>query len=379
MKTKFLLINVIALLAAIAVFGSSFIYAASNIEQVTISSSDQTSTDDNFLQQDVGIGDLLFASSNTSSENSSELSSEESSELVSSTPSSKVSSTPASKPKPPSSQLPSSESSSIPSSEPSSEESSESEVVSPPTVDNELLMILSGAVQREIVGTNTVPAAKYYEAYKAQAVACHSYMEYYKRQTGSYPTMSYSTPHQKTIELVASVLNEVMYYNGSVINASFHAASGGQTQSASYVWSGNIPYLKGVTSAYDDYNSTCSISTSELRDKLSAFGISVDGDPSTWFQLNGATYTDGGFVNTIPVGNSVITGRKLRENVIGSARLKSCKILNISVSGDNIIFTTKGYGHGAGMSQLGAMGYAANEGWGYRQILTHYYTGITIA
>src|SRR6266581_4902087 len=36
-----------------------------------------------------------------------------------------------------------------------------------------------------------------------------------------------------------------------------------------------------------------------------------------------------------------------------------------------------GYGHGAGMSQYGAYGYATH-GFGYKDILTHYYTGTTI-
>lgn len=37
----------------------------------------------------------------------------------------------------------------------------------------------------------------------------------------------------------------------------------------------------------------------------------------------------------------------------------------------------RGWGHGIGMSQWGAYGYATH-GWSYRQILTHYYTGISL-
>jgi SpoIID/LytB domain protein len=37
-----------------------------------------------------------------------------------------------------------------------------------------------------------------------------------------------------------------------------------------------------------------------------------------------------------------------------------------------------GYGHGRGMGQWGAYGYAAEYGWGYRQILAHYYGGTTL-
>lgn len=242
--------------------------------------------------------------------------------------------------------------------------------------DEDLIYIIAGAVQCEIVGTGTTPIPQYYEAYKAQAVACRSYMENYKKTYGRYPSMSFKTPHQKTIELVRSVYREVMYYGASPINAVYHAASGGHTQSSQYVWGGSLAYLAAVESAYDELPSTFSISAEEARQKLAASGISVSGEPETWFDLSGATYTDGGFVYTIPVCGVKVKARTLREQVFGSNSLKSTKITAITVSGNTITFSTLGYGHGVGMSQRGALGYSA-AGWGYRQILTHYYKGIT--
>ncbi|MDI9514344.1 MAG: amidase enhancer, partial [Bacillota bacterium] len=41
------------------------------------------------------------------------------------------------------------------------------------------------------------------------------------------------------------------------------------------------------------------------------------------------------------------------------------------------VFTGKGWGHGVGMSQEGAKGFA-RQGYTYDQILKHYFTGITI-
>ena len=41
-------------------------------------------------------------------------------------------------------------------------------------------------------------------------------------------------------------------------------------------------------------------------------------------------------------------------------------------------FTTYGYGHGVGMSQVGANLYATYGGYTFDQILHHYYTGVTI-
>jgi len=45
---------------------------------------------------------------------------------------------------------------------------------------------------------------------------------------------------------------------------------------------------------------------------------------------------------------------------------------------DNIVtITTKGYGHGVGMSQYGALG-MAKEGYTYDKILKYYYQGTEI-
>lgn len=45
-----------------------------------------------------------------------------------------------------------------------------------------------------------------------------------------------------------------------------------------------------------------------------------------------------------------------------------------AVTATTFFVSGRGWGHGVGMSQYGALGYA-NEGWTYDQILTHYYTG----
>ncbi len=37
-----------------------------------------------------------------------------------------------------------------------------------------------------------------------------------------------------------------------------------------------------------------------------------------------------------------------------------------------------GFGHGRGMGQWGAFGYASEYGWGYKQILSHYYGGTAL-
>src|SRR5436853_1458700 len=43
-----------------------------------------------------------------------------------------------------------------------------------------------------------------------------------------------------------------------------------------------------------------------------------------------------------------------------------------------LVITGKGWGHGVGMSQWGAYGYA-RHGWSWQRILAHYYPGTTLA
>ena len=50
---------------------------------------------------------------------------------------------------------------------------------------------------------------------------------------------------------------------------------------------------------------------------------------------------------------------------------------NLTQVGTNVVIDTKGYGHGVGMSQYGALG-MAKEGYNYMQILEYYYTDAEI-
>ena len=72
------------------------------------------------------------------------------------------------------------------------------------------------------------------------------------------------------------------------------------------------------------------------------------------------------------IGGVTLTGRTVRK-IYG---LKSANF-DITVGGGEIVFTTRGYGHGVGMSQYGAGTMAAN-GDSYEDIIKHYYSGVEI-
>ena len=77
-------------------------------------------------------------------------------------------------------------------------------------------------------------------------------------------------------------------------------------------------------------------------------------------------------IETISINKTAYTGIDIRKKF----NLRSTDF-NITIENNDIIFTTKGYGHGVGMSQYGANA-MAKEGSTYEDILKYYYQGITI-
>ena len=51
---------------------------------------------------------------------------------------------------------------------------------------------------------------------------------------------------------------------------------------------------------------------------------------------------------------------------------------DITNNGDKVLITTRGYGHGVGMSQYGANG-MAKDGYNYEEILQYYYKNVKIS
>lgn len=238
------------------------------------------------------------------------------------------------------------------------------------------------------VVANEMNNAMTLEAIKAQVVATHTYIKYYN-DNGSIPSVGYkSTIPSKVNQAVEEVYNIVMTYNGKAIYSPYHACSAGSTQSSKEVWGGARAYLVAVESKYDyladtaqskkvyKVNKTISEAKvkAEIQDHL---GVTPSGDPSTWFQFhdkNNNAYTSGNYVNKITIAGKTTTGKNVRS-IFG---LRSA-CFDVKYSNGNFVFTTKGYGHGVGMSQWGAHFYAIKQGWNFEKIVCHYYKGVTLA
>lgn len=185
------------------------------------------------------------------------------------------------------------------------------------------------------------------------------------------------TNWNKIKEAVYSTSGEVIEYNGEVIDAFFHANSGGKTEIPANVWGGtNYPYLQSVETSgeegYTQYSSENIVSKKELesivKEKYKDFAID-------WNEKNSIEikeYTDGGRIKTIKIGNKNLSGVEVRSMF----KLKSANFV-CELIGDTVKFSVKGYGHGVGLSQTGADS-MAKEGANYKDIINHFYANVQI-
>ncbi|KMY55657.1 stage II sporulation protein D [Bacillus sp. FJAT-27231] len=170
---------------------------------------------------------------------------------------------------------------------------------------------------------------------------------------------------QKIDEAVQETAGQIITYDGTPITASFFSTSNGYTENSEEYWNEALPYLKSVTSPWDEsspkYSSKKIMPLTEFERKL---GISVKGKTEAGTIT---ARTAGKRIASVKIGGKEFSGREVREK-LGLASSD----FNWVLKSGNVIITTKGYGHGVGMSQYGANG-MAKEGKTHQQIIAHYY------
>ncbi len=233
-----------------------------------------------------------------------------------------------------------------------------------------------------------MPAQFETQALKAQAVVARTYALKRSTVSGKHPQaavctdpaccQAYCAPADflangqtqeeldKVAAAVAETQNEVLTYDGALIEATYFSCSGGRTEDAQAVWGEAIVYLQATDSPGEEnaahYIDTVTFTTDDFTQRLSAQDC----------RLGQVSYTAGGGVKTIVIGGKSYTGTEVRS-LLG---LRSTAFA-ITVLGSTVTVTTKGYGHRVGMSQYGADAMAVG-GSSYEQILAHYYPGTTL-
>ena len=182
---------------------------------------------------------------------------------------------------------------------------------------------------------------------------------------------------QKLEQAVYATAGEVMVYDGEPIEALYHSTSGGRTEDVENVYKEALPYLRGVDSPGEEdaprYQRTVTVDASTFVKKLKAVNNKMDCSVKTLKDsIEEAVRFGSGRVDTINIGGVDFTGRQ-----ISKAFALSTTFFAIEISGNCVSIITHGYGHGVGMSQVGANA-MAREQYAYCEILLHYYTGVDI-
>lgn len=235
------------------------------------------------------------------------------------------------------------------------------------------------------------------EALKAQAVAARTYL-YYKMSGGGCANggdictnsahcqafksqeqmhSQWGSNYEKYYNAIASAVTEtageIIKYANKPICALYHSSSVGNTEDCVSVFGGSHPYLISVETTADkseeELTQSLTLTKEEFIKKINAAFDDVNIDS---ISIKIASYTAAGRVATVQIGEKTIKATALRTAL--GLRSTDFTFENNQTS---ITFYMKGHGHGVGMSQHGAQA-MAQEGYDYKQILTHYYTGTTI-
>lgn len=218
------------------------------------------------------------------------------------------------------------------------------------------------------------------ESLKAQALcsrsfAINNYNKFIKKGYNLDDTTSSQVYYGKDVEnkstnkAVEDTLGQVIKYNGEVAETIFCASSGGYTVASSEAWGGNsVPYLIAQEDPYSVHPWKYELKDSDLK-KLNlsdAFSVSLDYNNSN--RVNNLTFSTS-------KGDVKIKATDFRKK-IGNTIIKST-LFDVNVIGNKIFVSGKGYGHGVGMSQYGAVE-MAKKGSNYKDIIEFYFPGTNI-
>jgi stage II sporulation protein D len=200
-----------------------------------------------------------------------------------------------------------------------------------------------------------------------------------------------------TRQAVASTRGQVLMYGTSLANAVFHSSSGGATENSGDLWSQQLPYLVSVP----DFDQASPVQAWQQRlepDQLQQAFVEIGGAQ----RIDVTATTGSGRVRQArvigPAGTLVLTGAQLRSRLGLRSTMVRFEVvaselaalpplpelpdqdpvgggpLQATLPPPSLLAVGRGYGHGVGMSQWGALG-LAQKGQSYEQILGHYYRG----
>lgn len=240
-----------------------------------------------------------------------------------------------------------------------------------------------------------MPASFEEDALKAQAIAARTYayrrigsidaeidsskigqaynsLETMKTQWGD----NFDNYYNKIKNAVYSTAGIIITYEDEPIEAVFHSTSAGVTETAENIWGQSLPYIKSVESSLDEnapnFIYTTTVTNEDFINKIYEKLNNIDKNQIiSTFKITSTS--EAGYVLQTEVCGQTISGADIRIMF----NLRSTNF-TIQKNSNTIEFTTKGYGHGAGLSQYGA-NFMALNGSSYEEILHHYYSDIQLS
>lgn len=282
------------------------------------------------------------------------------------------------------------------------------------------------SLERYLLGLNEVPTDWPMEALKAQAVAARTYALWTLAEPPGGSAAVYGFDICASVECqvfsgadvvataggirwaeaVESTAGQAVLYEGRPILARYHSTSGGQTldNSQAFPDEGDYPYLRSVPSTTEEasplYRWTVDFRIPQLQRMLVRAGAWEPGRRRLVSVRSVESSAGFHYPDVILEGegqSSRMTAQDFRE-IVGeygpelfpslypsSASTSSGRLPETLPSNRIDVFTKhglvrvigRGWGHGVGMSQWGAYG-LAQRGATYNDILTHYYSGVTV-
>ncbi len=236
---------------------------------------------------------------------------------------------------------------------------------------------IAGVVEAE-AGPSAHP-----EFYKAQVLLARTYaMGHMERHAGEgfnlcdgVHCQAYkgkSTKNPAIIKATEETKGQVVVNSeNQLIVGAFHANCGGQTANSGQVWLKSFSYLVSVNDPFCRSQPSATwevrISLEEWQRFLSTKGVDTENIPLTGYSL---LSKDREYVYTI-------AGKMIPLTDIRSFFNLRSAFFTVELISGQIRLKGRGYGHGVGMCQDGAM-QMARRGRSYKEILQHYFTGIQV-
>jgi stage II sporulation protein D len=226
-------------------------------------------------------------------------------------------------------------------------------------------------------------AGKNIEYFKTQAIIARTYMyKYFDKHLAdrynvcdnthcqAFNGLSSDTILNRAVMLTKGLV--ILNKDSTLIISAFHSNCGGETSSSDDVWLSGQPYFKSVTDPYclTSRNATWqkSFPLNEWISYVRKSGYNGKADdPSVFNFLQKERVAD------YKIGSFSIPLRTIRSDL----GLRST-FFSVYAKGDSVLLKGRGYGHGVGLCQEGAME-MATKGFNYKQIIDFYYFGVIIS